>query len=107
MQVPGRIEGSVRLQGTVQLANGLNWTTAARTRYFGDLNAMRSANNEVQTVTVSNATGGLFQLTFNGDDLESGVQCLGLYRAIGPSRAFPRLAAETSTSQATVGGLGL
>lgn len=66
MDVPGRIEGPVRLQGAVRLGTGISWSSTARSRYFSDLNAMRSGYNEVQLVTVSNATGGDFRLTFNG-----------------------------------------
>jgi hypothetical protein len=66
MQVPGRIEGALRLQGSVQLGNNYSWSSSARSRYFSDLNAMRTARNEVQTVTVSNASGGTYRLQFNG-----------------------------------------
>jgi hypothetical protein len=66
MQVPGQIQGAVRLQGSVQLANSLNWSGAARSRYFSDLNNMRSAVNEIQSINVANATGGQFRLAFSG-----------------------------------------
>lgn len=66
MDVPGRIEGAVHLQGAVRLGTGLSWSSSARSRYFSDLNSMRSGYNEVQVVTVNNASWGQFRLTFNG-----------------------------------------
>jgi hypothetical protein len=39
---PCRIEGAVRLQGDVKLGEYYAWSDTPRTRYFSDLNAMRS-----------------------------------------------------------------
>lgn len=66
MNVPGQVQGPVRLQGEVELAEDLNWNSAATTRYFADLNGMRSARNEIQLVEVKNAAGGQFRLQFSG-----------------------------------------
>jgi hypothetical protein len=40
---PARIEGRVRLQGTLHLGCGYAWSWAAKSKYFTDLNAMRSS----------------------------------------------------------------
>lgn len=66
MAVPGQVQGPVRLQGEVALAEDLNWSDSATTRYFSDLNVMRTARNEIQSVAVNNATGGQFRLQFSG-----------------------------------------
>jgi len=41
---PCQVQGSVRVQGAVQLGNDYNWTNAAQQRYLGDLNTMRLAH---------------------------------------------------------------
>jgi hypothetical protein len=43
--VPARIEGPVRLQGKLKLGEAYEWSSSARTRFFGDLNAMRTSGN--------------------------------------------------------------
>jgi hypothetical protein len=64
MQVPGRVEGPVRLQGEVELGEDLSWSSTTRSRYYSDLNEMRTARNEIQTVTVNG--NGSYRLHFNG-----------------------------------------
>jgi hypothetical protein len=41
---PCQVQGSVRVQGAVQLGKDYNWSSAAQQRYLGDLNTMRLAN---------------------------------------------------------------
>jgi len=48
LNVPCGIEGPVRLQGRLELAEGLHWSTAARQRYLVDLNRMRRATDRDQ-----------------------------------------------------------
>jgi hypothetical protein len=41
---PCQVQGSVRVQGAMQLGSDYNWTAAMQQRYLGDLNAMRLAH---------------------------------------------------------------
>jgi hypothetical protein len=66
IDVPARVEGAVRLQGAVKIDTEYLWSSNARNRYFSDLSSMRSARNEIQTITVTNATGGSYRLSYNG-----------------------------------------
>jgi hypothetical protein len=42
LNLPVRFEGRMRVEGTLYLANGIGWPSNIRSRYFGDLNQMRS-----------------------------------------------------------------
>lgn len=65
LDVPCRVEGPVRLQGAVTLGSDYSWSSTARNRYLGDLNAMRLGVNEVQTI-VRTGGSGTYQLVFKG-----------------------------------------
>jgi hypothetical protein len=41
---PCQIQGSLRVQGSVQLGTDYNWSTTSQQRYLGDLNAMQLAH---------------------------------------------------------------
>jgi hypothetical protein len=66
MAVPCHIEGPVRLQGGIMVANIHHWGTTTRNRYYSDLNLMRSGANEIQTVSRSGGINGTYSLSFNG-----------------------------------------
>jgi len=42
LDVPCRVEGALRIQGSFKLGEEYSWATAARQRYMGDLNSMRT-----------------------------------------------------------------
>jgi hypothetical protein len=65
LAVPCHIEGPVRLQSGIEL-DVYWWYSSPRSRYFSDLNLMRSGANEVKTITRNNGVGGTFTLSFNG-----------------------------------------
>jgi hypothetical protein len=66
MAVPSRIEGPVRLQSGLNIADNYWWSSSQRSRYFSDLNLMRSGANEVQVIARGGNSGGSFTVSFNG-----------------------------------------
>ncbi|MGD9722395.1 MAG: hypothetical protein AB7O59_12900 [Pirellulales bacterium] len=66
LALPCHIEGPARLASPLRMADAYSWHAGSRSRYFSDLNLMRSGANEVQTVTRSGTSGGTFTLSFNG-----------------------------------------
>ncbi len=66
LAVPCHIEGPVRLQSALNLADAYSWSSSQRSRYFSDLNLMRSGANEVQTINRGGAAGGTFTVSFQG-----------------------------------------